>query len=138
MPVKMTDDQRRAFLAAGARTATLATIRQDGRPHAVPVWFVLDGDDIVISTGEATVKARNIERDPRVSVVVDDDVPPYAFVSTEGIAEITRDRDEMRRVGGLLGERYGAQGFEEYASGPDRILIRVRPNRVVAQDKLAG
>jgi PPOX class probable F420-dependent enzyme len=99
---------------------------------------VLDGDDIVISTGEATVKARNIERDPRVSVVVDDDAPPYAFVSVEGVAEISRDRDEMRRFGTQLGARYGAPGFEEYASGPDRILIRIHAKRVVAQDNLAG
>ena len=48
----MTDEQARAFLAAGYRTGKLATVRADGRPHVAPIWFVLDGADLIFMTGE--------------------------------------------------------------------------------------
>lgn len=48
---RMTETEWREFLAAGTRTGKLATTRLDGRPHVVPVWFVLDGDDLVFNTG---------------------------------------------------------------------------------------
>jgi len=142
MPETMSNEQRRAFLTAGARTVTLATLRADGRPHAVPVWFVLDGDDIVITIGETTVKGRNIARDPRVTAVVDDEAPPYAFVSIDGTAELSTDRAELRRWAGEIGRRYlgeeGAEGFAEYAVSTGMVVARIRPTRIVAQDKIAG
>ena len=62
----MSREEWRGFLEHGTRTAKLATTRRDGRPHVVPVWFVLDGDDIVFSTGASTLKAKSIRRDGRV------------------------------------------------------------------------
>ena len=64
---RMTEDEWRAFLLAEPpRTAKLATVRRDGRPHVVPVWFDLDGREVVFSTCAATVKGRAIRRDGRV------------------------------------------------------------------------
>ncbi|MBA3370708.1 MAG: pyridoxamine 5'-phosphate oxidase family protein, partial [Thermoleophilaceae bacterium] len=60
---EMSDEERRAFLTAGTRTGKLATIRRDGRPHVVPIWFLLDGDEVLLTTGADTVKGRNILRD---------------------------------------------------------------------------
>src|SRR4051812_33619589 len=76
----MTTDEYRAFLLARPRTAKLATVRADGRPHIAPIWFDLDGDVLVFNTGDTTVKAANMRRDPRVSLCIDDDRPPFAFV----------------------------------------------------------
>src|ERR671924_379240 len=113
MPEKMTDEQCRAFLGEGARTATIATVRADGRPHAVPVWFAVDGADIVITLTERTVKGRNLLRDPRVTAVVDDERPPYAFVSVDGTAEFSRDEAELRRWAGEIARRYlGEEGVD--------------------------
>ena len=64
MSYTMTDDEHHAFLTEGTRTAKVATHRADGRPHAAPVWFVLDGDDVIFTTGEGTVKGRTLLRDP--------------------------------------------------------------------------
>jgi nitroimidazol reductase NimA-like FMN-containing flavoprotein (pyridoxamine 5'-phosphate oxidase superfamily) len=58
----MTESVWREFLSAGTRTGKLATTRRDGRPHVVPIWFVLDGDDLVFMTGAATVKGRALAR----------------------------------------------------------------------------
>jgi nitroimidazol reductase NimA-like FMN-containing flavoprotein (pyridoxamine 5'-phosphate oxidase superfamily) len=54
--------EQQAFLLEGTRTGKLATVRKDGRLHVVPIWFVLDGDTLVFTTGEASVKAANLRK----------------------------------------------------------------------------
>src|SRR6187551_2124231 len=61
----MSREEWRGFISAGGRTGKLATVRPDGRPHVVPVWFVLDGEDLVFTTWHTSVKAVNLRRDPR-------------------------------------------------------------------------
>jgi PPOX class probable F420-dependent enzyme len=138
---QMTPEERRSFLQQGTRTAILATRRPDGRPHAVPVGFVLDGDDVLFLTGEGTVKASNLEHDPRVSLVVDDDRPPFAFVSIDGTAQVSRARDDARRAAAVeIGRRYGGDesvdGFVQFADQALELLVRVRPTHVVALDRV--
>jgi len=81
-------EEARAFLLERPRTAKLATVPADGRPHVAPVWFDLDGDALVFTTWHTTVKAANLRRDPRVSLCVDDDAPPFACVIIEGVANV--------------------------------------------------
>lgn len=88
-------DEQRAFLLHGTRTGKLATVRKDGRPHVVPIWFVLDGDTLIFTTAEATVKAANIRRDARISLCVDDETPPYAYLMIEGTAATSADLGEL-------------------------------------------
>src|SRR5688500_3827110 len=92
----MTPDETRACLLAGTRTAPLATVRGGGRPHVAPVWFALDGDDLLFNTGENTIKGANLRRDGRVALMVDDEEPPFAFVSIEGNVSLSDDIDTMR------------------------------------------
>ena len=91
----MSAEERRKFLMTGTRTAKLAVSRLNGAPHVVPIWFVLDGDDVVFTTGESTVKGKSLLRDGRVALCVDDDHPPFSFVSIEGTASVSRDLDEL-------------------------------------------
>jgi PPOX class probable F420-dependent enzyme len=93
----MDESEWRAFLSAGTRTAKLATTRQDGRPHVAPVWFLLEGDEIVFNTGRDTVKGRTIARDRRVAICVDDDRPPQRGRGRAGRAR--RDRAGRRAEG---------------------------------------
>lgn len=133
----MTRDEWRAFVSHGTRTGKLATVRRDGRPHVVPIWFVLDGDDLVFTTGLRSVKARAMRRDPRVSLCVDDERPPYAFVMVEGRASLSDgDPAELLRFATEIGGRYmGADRAEEYGrrnAVPEEVLVRVAPTRVLA------
>ena len=140
MPV-MTPEQRRAFLAHGTRTGKLATTRADGRPHVVPIWFVLDGDDIILTTGATSVKARNIRRDPRVSLAVDDQQPPYSFVMVEGTAALVENAPDLLTWATRIGGRYmGADRAEEYGrrngvSG--ELLVRITPTKFTAEASVA-
>ena len=137
----MSDDERRAFLLHGTRTAKLATVRADGRPHLAPIWFTLDVDDIVLTTGSRTVKGRTLAHDPRVSVCVDDENPPFSFVTVEGVADLSTDLDELLRWATVIGGRYmGAERAQEFGhrnAVDGELLIRVRPLHIVAQAGLA-
>src|SRR5262245_23064944 len=132
----MSEQDRRAFLAAGTRTAKLAVTRRDGTPHVVPVWFVLDGDIVVLTTGERSVKGRALQRDPRVSICVDDDRPPFSFVMIEGLATISRDTDDLLAWATRIGARYmGDDRAEEFGrrnAVPEEMLVRVTPTKIVA------
>jgi PPOX class probable F420-dependent enzyme len=142
MAHRMTAAEMRDFLLHGTRTAKLATVRADGSAHVAPVWFVLDGEQMVFTTGESSVKSRNLRRDPRVSLVVDDQEPPYAFVLVRGAATIGTDLDELRRFTTEIGARYmGTDRAEEFGSRnavPGELLIRVTPHRVIAVHDVAG
>lgn len=132
----------RAFLAAGTRTGKLATVRADGRPHIAPIWFVLDGDDLLFTTWHTTVKAANLRRDGRIALCVDDDRPPFAFVTVEGTAAISDDPAELRAWATRLAARYmGADKAEEYGARngvPGELLIRVTPTKLLGQGDVAG
>src|SRR5438045_8977864 len=84
MPRKMTPEEIRAFLVHGMRTAKLATSGPGGQPHVMPVWFALDGEDLVFTTWGDSVKGRNLRRDPRAAIVVEGEVPPLAICQIRG------------------------------------------------------
>jgi PPOX class probable F420-dependent enzyme len=138
----MTPDEVRAFLLHGTRTAKVATTMTDGHPHVMPVWFVLDGDDVVFTTGEGSAKARNLRRDPRAALVVDDENPPFAFVHIRGPATLSEDLDELLRYATLIGARYmGPDHAEEFGrrnAVPGELLVRVTPARVISEADVAG
>ena len=142
MPHQMTAEEIRAFLSEGTRTAKVATTMADGGPHVMPVWFVLDGQQLVFTTGASTVKGRNLRRDPRVAIIVDDQAPPYSFVHVRGRVTLHEDVDELLRFTTALGARYmGADRAEEFGrrnAVPGELLVRVTPERVIAEADLAG
>jgi PPOX class probable F420-dependent enzyme len=138
----MTLDEWRAFLLAGTRTAKLATVRPDGRPHVAPVWFDLDGDHLVFMTGRDTVKGRNLLRDPRVMLSVDDERPPFAFVLIEGVASASDlSTEELLPWSTRIAARYmGLEQAEAYGrrnAVEGELLVRVFLGKVIAQKGVA-
>jgi PPOX class probable F420-dependent enzyme len=138
----MTEEEYRSFLLDRARTASLATVRADGRPHVAPIWFDLDGDTIVFTTGESTVKGRNMRRDPRVSLCIDEEKPPFHFVLIEGMAELTAEDPDLLYWATRLGNRYmGADRAEEYGrrnAVEGELLVRVTPQKILAYKNISG
>jgi PPOX class probable F420-dependent enzyme len=138
----LSDAEWRAFLLEGTRTAKLAVVRKDGSPLVTPVWFVLDDDGLIVfETGRESVKGRALCRDPRLSICVEDDEPPFGFVRVDGIAELSDDLDELLVWTTRMAARYmGAEHADEFGrrnAAPSEMLVRVRPTRVVAQVELA-
>ncbi|EXU86553.1 PPOX class F420-dependent oxidoreductase [Streptomyces noursei] len=137
----MTKDERLAFLSAGTRTGKLSTVRADGSPHVAPVWFLMDGDDLVFNTGRDTVKGRNLARDGRVALCVDDERPPFSFVVVQGTAALSGELSDVRHWATRIAARYmGEDRAEEYGARngvPGELLVRVRIDRAVAVAALA-
>ena len=141
MAREMTTDEYRYFLLGSIRTATLATVRPDGRPHAAPIWYGLDGETFVFMTGKGTVKGRNMRQEPRVSLCIDDERPPFHFVIVEGTAELATDDPEMLRWATSIGGRYmgeeQAEAFGRRNAVPGELLVRVTPTKVLAYTDIA-
>ena len=137
----MTHEEWRSFLLEGTRTGKLATVRRDGRPHVAPIWFTLDGDDVVFTTGATSVKGRSLREDARVALCVDDERPPFSFVIVEGTAEISEDLDELLRWATELGARYMgrevAESFGRRNAVAGELLVRMHVDRVVAHADIA-
>lgn len=142
MAQKMTDEEWRAFVSHGTRTGKLSTVRADGSPHVAPVWFLLDGDEVVLNTGKETVKGRNLARDGRVALCVDDDRPPFHFVVLNGRARLSEDLDEVRHWATRIAARYmGEDRAEEFGARngvPGELLVRVAVDKVTALKDLTG
>jgi PPOX class probable F420-dependent enzyme len=138
----MTLDEFRAFLSHGTRTAKVATSLPGGQPHVMPVWFVLDGEELVFTTWGDSVKRRNLRRDPSAVVVVDEEVAPYAFVHIRGHVTLSEDLHELLRLATAIGRRYmGADRAEEFGrlnAVRGELLVRLRPQRVIAATDVAG
>ena len=142
MAEEMTAEEIRAFLLHDpAWTGKLATVRADGRPHVAPIWFDLDGETIVFTTWHETVKAANLQHDPRVALTVDDETPPFAFVLVEGTAEIEREADNLlywtTRIAGRYMGRALAETFGQRNAVPGEWLIRVTPEKMIGRRNIA-
>ena len=142
MPHTMTPDEVRAFLSQGTRTAKVATSGPGGQPHVMPVWFVLDGEELVFTTWGDSVKGRNLRRNPRAAVIVDEEVAPYAFVHIRGQVKLGEDLEELLCFATAIGGRYmGADRAGEFGrrnAVPGELLVRLRPERVIAAAGVAG
>ena len=127
--------------ALPARTAKLAVVRKDGSPHVAPVWVDLDGDTFVFMTAADTVKGKAILRDPRVGLCIDDERPPFSFVTVAGIATTSADPDELlhwatRIAGRYMGEEQ-AEAYGRRNAVPPEMLVRITPTKVVAKVDIA-
>lgn len=138
----MDEAQWREFIMAGTRTGKLAVTRTGGRPHVTPVWFLLDGDDVVFTTHRSGVKARTLREDPRAAMCVDDQAPLYSFVLIEGEVSLSGDPGELRRWATDIAGRYmGADRAAEFGARnavPGELVARLRIANVIAARDLAA
>jgi PPOX class probable F420-dependent enzyme len=132
----------RDFLGQGTRTGKLSWLSASGRPLVAPVWFIVDGDGLVFNTNKDTAKGRALARDPRVSLCVDLEEPPYAFVQVQGEAELSEEPAELLRTATAIAARYmGADHAEEFGKRnavPGELVVRVRPVKVLANFDITG
>ena len=148
---QMTKSEIKKFLMKDTFTGKLATVKKNGSPHVVPIWFVVEEvnsrnrnkvGNIYFTTGRDSVKAENIQRDSRVSICVDDQAPPFSFVLICGNAKlIPYRRKEVLKWATKIAERYmgkkNAKAYGERNSGEEEVLIRIRPIKIIAEKDVA-
>jgi PPOX class probable F420-dependent enzyme len=137
----MSEEEWTAFLREGTRTGKLAIVLSSGRPTVTPVWFLYEDGVIRITTAADSAKARALENDPRASIVVDLEEPPYAFVKVDATATIIDDLTVTRRVATDIGGRYmGANRAEEFGirnGSQGEITIEFTPTRITAIHRIS-
>lgn len=110
--------------------ATLTTYRADGRALVTPVWFRFEGGAFEVVIAEGDVKLRNLERDPRCSLLVFETIPPFRGIEVAGTPElIAGDVAEVRVA--IAGRYLGAAGGERFARTRKKpgVLLRLRAER---------
>ncbi|MEI6570910.1 MAG: TIGR03618 family F420-dependent PPOX class oxidoreductase [Actinomycetes bacterium] len=145
--IRMTEDEVEAYLTSG-RDLQVASINADGTPHLVTMWFALVDGDLCFWTYGRSQKIVNLQRDPRVTVLVaDGDVyEKLRGVSVAGTATVIEDRDEVNAIGEAVFEKYWMPITDEavregvHAMGAKRLGVRISLEKVVSWDhsKLEG
>ncbi|MGY0492680.1 PPOX class F420-dependent oxidoreductase [Streptomyces sp. WG-D5] len=127
-------DELKALLDSKVFIA-VATIQPDGSPQVSPVWAKRDGDDVLFSTTVDRRKTKNLNADPRVTVMVQPADNPYAYAEIRGTAEITTEGGQ--ELIDELSVKYTGKKYAEFnpASGQDaeRVVVRVRARKVVGR-----
>ena len=133
-----TDTERQEFLAA-KHVAVLSVAAANGRPPAsVPMWYdYTPGGNIRVNTGAASRKSKLIERASAVSLVVQNEEPPYQYVVVEGtvVDTTTPTPIEVREAIAIryLGEE-GGRAFVSSMDGQNSVLFTIRPDRWLTAD----
>ena len=113
--------------------ASLATVMPDGAPHVSTVWVDLDGEEVLVNTGEGLVKTENVRRDPRVAVsVFDQQADPYEQVVIRGtVVGITPDGAD-EHIDRLAKKYLDVDTYPWREPGEQRLILRIRVDRVSA------
>lgn len=137
------------FLMQGTFTGKLAMVKKDGSPHVVPIWFVVENDkgrakagNIILTTGDSSVKANNILRDSRVSICIDDQKFLFSFVTIHGTAKIyPYKQKEVLEWATKIAERYvgkkNSKTYGEVNGGEGAVLVRIKPTKVIAEKDIS-
>lgn len=139
--IRMNEEERRAFLGQSL-TIIISSIGGDGVPHPIPMWYAVeDGGAVVMSTYTKSQKIRNLRRDPRVSLLVEDGTA-YAElrgILMYGVAELVQDVERVADILIMVSSRQGGAELGELRpqmrqSAEKRTGIRVRPDKIVSWD----
>src|SRR3954453_3895807 len=124
-----------------ARTAKLAVVRADGSPQVAPVWIARDGEEVVFMTSAETIKGKSILRDGRISMCLDNEEPPFDFVTINGTTTTSSDAAELLDWATRIAARYmGEDAAEAYGrrnAVPPEMVVRVTPTQIIAVTRVA-
>ncbi len=138
MPKRLNRSEWERFLQ-GRHVCVLGTIGPDGAPVLTPIWYLYRDGRILMRTGVQSIKALNAARDPRVTVCVQDERPPYASVTVYGRAAIEPEvpglaKDIARHyLGAVAGAAY-LRTSREAIEQSEEITLAVTPERALTQD----
>jgi PPOX class probable F420-dependent enzyme len=119
--------------------AVLVTMMPDGQPQAQVVWADLEGDHIMINTEASRQKARNMENNPRVTLVFVDPKDPNRFIEIRGVVDSMSEADGVEKIN-YLSQKYEGQPYFGGRTGEEqrliqrRVTVRVRPTRIVTHE----
>ncbi|MGH3440605.1 MAG: pyridoxamine 5'-phosphate oxidase family protein [Nitriliruptorales bacterium] len=129
----MNPEERDEFLTSGAIFAKIATTMKDGQPVLSPVWYEWDGESFLIVSKERTSLVRNLQRDPRCGLLVDNPTLPYMRVSLQGHAEFLPEDFDWQTPARRMVIRYIGEEGLDYAEATfdfPRVPFKVWPDKI--------
>ena len=135
----MSKDEVETFLNS-ASIARLASHNPDGTIHIAPVWFLYEDGYIFIGTQRISRKARNVADDPRVTVVIDKQAPPFMGVVIYGHAELEQEDAVAQRVTiftKYMDSKQATRTANQLAEAFAPVIIRIRPQQTISYDYAA-
>jgi PPOX class probable F420-dependent enzyme len=128
---KLSEPQAELF--RGKNWGTVVTLREDGSPHATPVWIDTDGDNVLFNTAVGRAKERHLRRDPRVAItVLPAEDQQSGYVTVTGTAEIVEE-GAVDHIDKLAKKYIGEDKYPYLQPGEQRVIVRVKPDKVDAQ-----
>ncbi|MDD5558364.1 pyridoxamine 5'-phosphate oxidase family protein [Candidatus Methylomirabilis sp.] len=122
------------------KVCRLATVDRQGQPHVVPVWHILLDGELYVETSPRSKKGRNLQANQKVALVIDagDSFEHYKGIMIQGIVEFVNDKRMLQRFRDAMAQRYFGTaehpGYKYLVSGPDPLLMKVVPKKVVTWD----
>ena len=135
MPRSEINPAQRKFLEE-RRFAVVGTTNPDGSPHLAVMWYLLDGDDIIVNSAQGRIKDRNLAQDPRMSLVVEDE---YRWIRIDGRVRIEHDQkithEDIRRLASRYyqDERKVTEAIRNNFSKQHRITYRLPLQRIAGE-----
>ena len=128
---KLSEPQAELF--RGKNWGTVVTLREDGSPHATPVWIDTDGENVLFNTAIGRAKERHLRRDPRISVtVLPAENQQAGYVSVSGTAELTEE-GAKEHIDSLAQKYLGQDEYPYLQPGERRVIVKVKPEKIDAQ-----
>jgi PPOX class probable F420-dependent enzyme len=123
------DDKSRSLLE-NKNFANVATVREEGDPHSAPVWVDVDGDMVLLNSAKGRAWPTNLERDPRVTITVQNLENPYEYTSIRGeVTEQTTDGADAH-IDSLAKKYLDRDEYPFRRPGEERVIVRIRPLHV--------
>lgn len=126
--VAVTLNEATRKLLDGRNFATVATLNPDGGPHTSVVWVAREGDTVLFSVTSRRQKARNLTRDPRISVTVFELENPYNSVEIRGTVELVEDTDKTLPT--TLSHKYLGEDPPGESDDEVRLIVRVVAEKI--------
>lgn len=127
----LTPEQMAEFLERPL-VAVFVTLRANGAPHAIPIWYEYRDGEFIVFTSSTFQRVKNLERDSRAAITVSTHDEPYMYVSAEGPVTITSEG--VAETGLSIARRYmGERGdqFLDEVYDKDSVLLRLTPERIL-------
>ena len=122
-------------LAKGRNFATVVTLMPNGQPQALLTWVDSDGESLLINTEGQRQRARNVRRDPRITVLIHDEADPYDWAEVRGRVVEIIEGDAARQHIDELARKYNGADYANPIGSGGRVILRIVPDKVNASRK---
>ena len=129
-------DEDTVRLAKGKNLATVVTLMPSGQPQALLTWVDTDGEHILVNTEPQRQRARNLRRDPRITVLIHSAEDPWDWSEVRGHVVETVGGDEARRHIDELANKYAGHEYRNPIGPEGRIILKITPDKVNTPRKL--